>query len=94
MQSPRAGMKWVPGGTFRMRSHRHYPEEAPVREVTVSGFWIDQFVVTNRNFAAFVAATGYRTVAERAPNPADYPDALPHLLQTRLARLSQGPRPS
>ena len=58
-----------------MGSDRHYPEEMPVHEVTVDGFWIDQYTVTNRDFAGFVAATGYRTVAERPLNPADYPGA-------------------
>jgi len=76
-----SGMQWVSGGTFRMGSDRHYAEEAPAHEVTVGGFWIDQYAVTNRQFAAFVAATGYRSVAERPPNPADYPGALPHLLK-------------
>ena len=35
------GMAFIPGGTFRMGSDRHYPEEAPVHGVTVDGFWID-----------------------------------------------------
>ena len=76
----KSGMRWVPGGTFRMGSDRHYPEEAPAHEVTVGGFWIDQYEITNRDFAAFVAASGYRSV-EQPPNPADYPGALPHLLK-------------
>lgn len=75
------GMSWIPGGAFRMGSDRHYPEEGPVHEVAVSGFWIDRYAVTNRDFAAFVAATGYKTVAERQPDPADYPGAPPHLLK-------------
>ena len=77
----KSGMKWVPGGTFRMGSDRHYPEEMPVHEVTVDGFWVDQYTVTNRDFAGFVAATGYRTIAERPLDPADYPGAAPHLLK-------------
>jgi formylglycine-generating enzyme required for sulfatase activity len=82
MQSlAKSGMRWIPGGTFHMGSDRHYPEEAPVHEVTVGGFLIDESAVTNRQFAAFVAATGYRTVAERPPNPADYPGALPEMLK-------------
>jgi formylglycine-generating enzyme len=71
---------WVPGGTFRMGSDDHYPEEAPTHRVTVSGFWMDRHVVTNRDFARFVAETGHVTVAERAPDPADYPGARPELL--------------
>lgn len=74
------GMVWVPGGTFRMGSDHHYPEEAPARLVTVEGFWMDAHAVTNRQFRQFVKATGYVTLAERAPNPADYPDANPELL--------------
>ena len=44
----------IPGGTFRMGSDDHYPEEAPVHRVTVDGFWIDRTPVTNRQFKAFV----------------------------------------
>ncbi len=81
MRAAPSGMRWVPGGTFRMGSDRHYPEEMPVHEVTVDGFWIDQYTVTNRDFAGFVAATGYRTIAERPLNPADYPGAAPEMLK-------------
>ncbi|HEX6664825.1 MAG TPA: SUMF1/EgtB/PvdO family nonheme iron enzyme, partial [Gaiellaceae bacterium] len=48
-------MTWVPGGTFRMGSDVHYPEEAPAHAVAVDGFWIDRYQTTNRQFAAFVA---------------------------------------
>jgi formylglycine-generating enzyme len=75
------GMVFVPGGTFRMGSDRHYPEEAPVHRVAVDGFWVDRTPVTNALFRAFVRATGYVTMAERRPDPADYPGALPHMLQ-------------
>jgi len=44
----RANMMFVPGGTFRMGSERHYPEETPVHRVSVDGFWIDRTPVTNR----------------------------------------------
>lgn len=71
------GMVWIPGGTFAMGSDEHYPEEAPVHDVTVDGFWIDPVTVTNRDFARFVKETGHVTVAERAPDPADYPGADP-----------------
>ncbi len=70
----------IPGGTFRMGSDRHYREEAPVRHVTVDPFRMDPCTVTNAQFAAFVAATGYITVAERQLNAADYPGAKPELL--------------
>ena len=77
---PRPGMVWVPGGTFRMGSLDFYPEERPVREVRVDGFWIDRHPVTNQQFSRFVAATGYVTVAERRPDPALYPGAPPENL--------------
>ena len=73
-------MVWVPGGTFTMGSDRHYPEEAPVREVTVDGFWLDEHPVTNLEFTSFVKETGYATSAERAPSPEDYPAAKEELL--------------
>ena len=71
----------LPGGTFRMGSDRHYPEEAPAHLETVDAFWIDRTPVTNRQFRSFVEATGYVTVAEVAPDPKDYPGALPHMLK-------------
>src|SRR6266403_1379673 len=52
-----ADMVWIPGGTFRMGSNDHYPEEAPVHRVSVDGFWIDRTPVTNRQFKAFIKAT-------------------------------------
>jgi len=64
-----------------MGSNRHYPEERPVHRVTVDGFWMDSHAVTNADFARFVAATGYITLAERPLDPADYPGALLDLLK-------------
>ena len=64
-----------------MGSERFYPEEAPVRKVHVNSFWIDEAPVTNRQFAEFVKATGYRTTAEIAPDPRDYPGMDPALAQ-------------
>ena len=52
-----SNMLWIPGGTFRMGSDEHYPEEAPVHRVAVDGFWIDRTPVTNREFRRFVNAT-------------------------------------
>lgn len=74
------GMVWIPGGTFLMGSDRHYPEERPAHRVSVDGFWMNAHAVTNDEFARFVAATGYVTLAERTPDPADYPGAKPELL--------------
>jgi formylglycine-generating enzyme required for sulfatase activity len=67
----------VPAGRFTMGSDEAYPEEGPARAVEVGDFEIDRHEVTNAEFAAFVAATGYVTRAERVPDPADYPDADP-----------------
>jgi sulfatase modifying factor 1 len=78
--APAPDMCWIPGGTFRMGDERFYPEERPVHAVAVDGFWMDRWQVTNREFARFVEATGYVTVAERSPNPADYPGAPPENL--------------
>ena len=58
------GMVWIPGGTFRMGSDHHYPEEAPAHNVTVGGFRMDRYAVTNAEFKRFVEATGYVTLAE------------------------------
>jgi formylglycine-generating enzyme required for sulfatase activity len=73
-------MVWVTGGTFLMGSDHHYREEAPAHRVTVDGFWIDRYTVTNGQFRAFVEATGHVTLAERAADAADYPGALPEML--------------
>lgn len=70
----------LPGGAFLMGSDDGYPEERPARWVTVAPFRVDRTEVTNRQFAAFVAATGYATVAERVPSAEDYPGADPALL--------------
>jgi formylglycine-generating enzyme required for sulfatase activity len=60
-----------------MGSTRFYPEEAPAHTVTVAAFAVERHPVTNAQFAAFVADTGYQTVAERAPDPALFPGAAP-----------------
>jgi sulfatase modifying factor 1 len=73
-------MTWIPGGTFRMGSADFYPEERPVHQVAVDGFWMDTRPVTVEEFRRFAKATGYVTVAQRPLEPADYPDADPSLL--------------
>lgn len=74
-------MRDVPGGSFTIGSERFYSEEAPTAWVTVPPFAIDVAPVTNANFAAFVAETSYVTLAELAPDPADYPGMPPELAQ-------------
>ena len=86
-------MCWIPGGAFRMGSDRHYVEEAPTHRVIVGGFWMDTAPVTNAQFAAFVQATGHVTMAERKPDPRDYPGALPHMLRAGSLVFSPTPRP-
>jgi formylglycine-generating enzyme required for sulfatase activity len=64
---PPPGMAWIPGGEFSMGSTDPLarPDERPVHRVRVDPFWMDVTEVTNAQYAEFVAATGYRTVAER-----------------------------
>jgi formylglycine-generating enzyme len=75
------GMKQLSGGVFLMGSERFYPEERPRRLQRIESFWIDETPVTNRQFAEFVRATDYRTVAEIAPDCADFPGMDPSLAQ-------------
>lgn len=74
--SSRSGMVQIPGGTFQMGCGEECPMEdaKPVHPVTLDSFWMDETPVTNAAFAKFVEKTGYRTVAERVPKVADYPD--------------------
>lgn len=65
----------IPAQTARLGSDEHYPEEGPSHEVTVDGFWIQRHQVTNTQYAEFVDATGYVTVAERPLDPTQYPGA-------------------
>jgi formylglycine-generating enzyme required for sulfatase activity len=67
------GMVWIPGGTFWMGSSSGHSDEQPVHRVTLDGFWMDKTPVSNEEFARFVKATGYITVAERTPDPKDFP---------------------
>jgi formylglycine-generating enzyme len=83
----------IPGGRFRMGAEQFYPEETPVREVEVDGFAIDRTPVTVREFARFVEETGYVTLSERAPDPADYPEADPSLLVAGSAVFHPTARP-
>jgi len=83
-------MVWIPGGEFSMGAEdpRAEPEGGPdpladarpIHRVHVDGFWMDRTEVTNAQFARFVAATGYVTVAERTPSADDFPTAPPQNL--------------
>jgi len=74
------GMVWIAGGTFLMGSDDGQPDERPVHEVSVEGFWIDRTEVTNEEFEKFLKVTGYVTIAEQKPDPKLYPDAPPEKL--------------
>ncbi|WP_377830351.1 formylglycine-generating enzyme family protein [Bradyrhizobium lupini] len=85
-------MVFIPGGTFRMGSDHHYPEEAPSHRVAVDGFWIDRTPVTNRQFKQFVDATGHVAEAQIVPDPKDYPGALAEMLYAGSRVFSPLPR--
>ena len=90
--APPEGMVWIPGGEFSMGAADPMGPDAntvgmqattdsrPIHRVYVDGFWMDATEVTNTQFAAFVAATGYVTVAERTPRAEDFPGAPPENL--------------
>jgi formylglycine-generating enzyme required for sulfatase activity len=73
-------MVWIDDGNFMMGSDSHYTEEAPAHPMSVDGFWIDKYTVTNAQFSRFFEETKYITLAERPPNAADYPGAKPEML--------------
>ena len=85
-----AGMVWIPGGEFSMGAMdppavsevgMHGAVDArPIHRVYVDGFWMDKTDVTNEEFARFVKATNYVTIAERAPTASEYPGAPPENL--------------
>lgn len=84
------GMVWVPGGEFSMGSDISAEsmcglpgltdDAQPIHRAYVDGFWMDRTEVTNDEFAAFVEATGYITIAERTPTQAEFPTAPPENL--------------
>ncbi|WTB27357.1 formylglycine-generating enzyme family protein [Streptomyces virginiae] len=74
------GQVLVPGGSFRMGSVDFYPEERPVKDVMVGELWVDEHPDTNAEFGRFVKDTGHITIAERAPDPRDFPGADPDLI--------------
>jgi formylglycine-generating enzyme required for sulfatase activity len=76
-----AGMIRIAGGSFFMGAKPMHPEEGPPRETKLAAFWIDKTEVTNRDFARFIAATRYITLAERPLDPAAYPGLPPELLK-------------
>lgn len=85
-----AGMAWIPGGEFSMGAAdppdmddvgmKATKDARPIHRVYVDGFFMDKADVTNAEFAKFVKATGYITVAERKPRAEDFPGAPPENL--------------
>ena len=73
-------MVWIAGGKFTMGSDDERPEERAAHQVSVGAFWIDRHEVTNAQFARFIEATGYKTIAERGLDPKDHPGVPPELL--------------
>ena len=98
--SSNSGMRLIRGCEFSMGCDAGYPDEAPVRRALVGDFWIDETPVTNSQFAEFIAATDYKTLAETAPDPRDYPGMLPEMAKAasavfvRPARRAAEPHPS
>lgn len=86
------GMRLIHGREFLMGCDEAYPDEAPRHLVTVGDFLIDETPVTNAQFAEFIAATGYKTLAETAPDPADYPGMLPEMAKPGSAVFVRPPR--
>jgi len=77
------GMVLIPGGLFRM-GNPELPDAVPVHEVQVDPFYMDATEVTNAEYAEFVAATGYKTVAERQLTAADFPALDPAVIPKEM----------
>jgi sulfatase modifying factor 1 len=75
------GMVWIPGGEFSMGCEdAEMRDSRPFHRVAIDGYWMDRTEVTNEEFARFVKATGYVTVAERQLDPKDFPGVPPQNL--------------
>lgn len=64
-------MVWIPGGKFTMGANDGEADERPLHDVKITGFWMDKTEVTNEQFARFVSATGYKTLAEQRDSVSD-----------------------
>ena len=66
-------MAWIPAGKFTMGANDGQPDERPLHDVKLRGFWMDRYEVTNDQFAKFVEVTGYVTTAEKKPDASQFP---------------------
>src|SRR6516165_10591509 len=99
------GMVWIPGGEFSMgckvpsegvctmATMNAVNDAEPIHQVYVDGFWMDRTDVTNEEFARFVEATGYVTIAERTPTKEEYPTAAPENLVAGSPVFTPAPKP-
>ena len=85
-------MAWVPGGSFWMGDNQ-FPDARPEHLVYVDGFWMDKHEVTNAEFAKFVDATGYKTIAERRWIPRNFPNVPPEDLKPGSIVFTPPPEP-
>lgn len=67
------GMIWIPGGSFTMGATDGQQDEVPLHEVEITGFWMDQYEVTNERYQEFAKATGFTTLSEKQPTPEEFP---------------------
>lgn len=75
------GMVWIAPGRFSMGSdYEAFKDSRPIHPVELDGFWMDRTPVTNAQYARFVKATGYVTVAEKKPDPKEFPNVPPDKL--------------
>lgn len=89
-----AGMIFIRGGEFIMGSEEPMFDDArPLHRVRVGSSWIDATEVTNREFKLFVDTTRYRSVAERPPDPREFPGVAASELVSGSAVFSSPGRP-
>jgi formylglycine-generating enzyme required for sulfatase activity len=101
--TPHQGMVWIPGGEFSMGANdppdmdevgmKATKDARPIHRVYVDGFFMDKTDVTNAQFARFVKATSYVTIAERPPRPEDFPGAPAENLVAGSVVFAQPDRP-
>ena len=86
-------MRRIPGGRFRMGSEDFYPDERPVHEVVVDGFWMDEHPVTNAEFRKFIKETGYVHSRRATSRPGRLPRRRSRSARARLPGVPKDPGP-